>query len=173
MNRISTATNITRPPSLPDKTPTRPPGQGNTWMHSHRADVQARRLDNPSVGGVSNGLNHTSDATFLHWGDPAFNQRVLMFLRGQQATNSLLNGGSDYEAPEGPGIDKNLFNHLAMGETKVLILTPVKEHTPQKSIKSPDSTSTTNATNPKASSSKPFTILSAPFLAPPCYSTYL
>jgi hypothetical protein len=62
-------------------------------------------------------------------GDPAFNQRVLMFLRGQPVTSPLPNGYIDYIAPTGPGIDADLFNIKATDQTTVYIFTPVKTGT--------------------------------------------
>jgi hypothetical protein len=62
-------------------------------------------------------------------GDPAFNQRVLMFLQGQAVANPLPNGYTAYIAPTGPGINANLFNIKATDQTTVFIFTPVKAGT--------------------------------------------
>jgi hypothetical protein len=68
-------------------------------------------------------------------GDPAFNQRVLMFLRGQTVTNPLPNGyPSAYVAPEGPGIDKSLFDNQDTDQTQVFIFTPVKYGTAKSNL---------------------------------------
>lgn len=58
-------------------------------------------------------------------GDPAFNQRVLMFLRGQTVTNPLPNGYKDYQKPKGPGIDASLFNDGRSDSTTLYIYTPL------------------------------------------------
>jgi hypothetical protein len=57
-------------------------------------------------------------------GDPAFNQRVLMFLQGQSVTDPLPNGYKDYIAPTGPGITANLFNNGRTDQTQLFIFTP-------------------------------------------------
>jgi hypothetical protein len=71
----------------------------------------------------SNGKDAAGD-NLVAAGDPAFNQRVLMFLQGQTVTNPLPNGYKDYIAPTGPGINVNLFNQ-ATDQTAVFIFTPV------------------------------------------------
>lgn len=58
--------------------------------------------------------------------DPAFNERVLMFLKGQEVTDPSPNGYKDYVAPTGPGIDPNLYNIKATDQTRVYIFTPCK-----------------------------------------------
>ncbi|KAI8954476.1 hypothetical protein F4801DRAFT_533345 [Xylaria longipes] len=59
-------------------------------------------------------------------GDPAFGQRVLMFLKGDQVSNPAPNGYKDYIAPRGPGIDTNLYNNKRTDQTTVFIFTPCK-----------------------------------------------
>ncbi|KAL5345277.1 hypothetical protein ACLOAV_009647 [Pseudogymnoascus australis] len=71
-------------------------------------------------------------------GDPAFNQRVLMFLRGQTVTNPLPNGYADYIAPSGPRIDATLFNNGRSDQTEVFIFTPVKQGIAATEINNPD-----------------------------------
>lgn len=56
--------------------------------------------------------------------DPAFDQRVLKFLKGETVTNPSLNGWHDYIAPNGPGIDVNLFNNKRTDETTIYVFTP-------------------------------------------------
>ncbi len=74
----------------------------------------------------SNGKDAEGKANLVHAGDPAFNQRVLMFLRGQAVTNPLPNGyPRPYRPPQGPGIDKTLFNDKSKSETNVFVFTPV------------------------------------------------
>ncbi|OAA61964.1 hypothetical protein SPI_04823 [Niveomyces insectorum RCEF 264] len=57
--------------------------------------------------------------------DPAFNQRVLMFLRGEPVTNPLPNGYRDYIAPTGPGIDASLFGNQRSDQTQIFVFTPL------------------------------------------------
>ena len=71
---------------------------------------------------------------FVHKGDPAFNQRVLMFLRGQTVTDPLPNGWRPYVQPEGPGIDKTLFNNKATDQTQVFVITPVLPNTDKRDM---------------------------------------
>ncbi|KAF2962857.1 hypothetical protein GQX73_g10709 [Xylaria multiplex] len=59
-------------------------------------------------------------------GDPAFNQRVLMFLKGERVTNPVSNGYRGYVAPTGPGINANLYNRRPTDRTTVYIFTPCK-----------------------------------------------
>ncbi|KAK4194710.1 hypothetical protein QBC40DRAFT_318421 [Triangularia verruculosa] len=73
----------------------------------------------------SNGKDEEGN-NLVHRGDPAFNQRVLMFLRGQTVTNPVPNGYKDYVKPTGPGINPNLFNNRDTDQTEVFIYTPVK-----------------------------------------------
>ncbi|PVH73017.1 hypothetical protein DL98DRAFT_59479 [Cadophora sp. DSE1049] len=72
-------------------------------------------------------------------GDPAFAQRVLMFLRGQQVSNPLPSGYKDYISPDGPGIDANLFNNGATDQTHVYIFTPVKYGAARGDLNNPNS----------------------------------
>jgi len=65
------------------------------------------------------------DVNLVDAGDPAFNQRVLMFLRAQPVTNPLPNGYKDYMAPTSPWINVNLFNNRATDQTSIFIFTPV------------------------------------------------
>ncbi|KAK3896435.1 hypothetical protein C8A05DRAFT_20589 [Staphylotrichum tortipilum] len=72
----------------------------------------------------SNGKDAEGD-NLVNGGDPAFNQRVLMFLRGQAVTNPLPNGyPRPYRPPQGPGIDKTLFNDKSTFETNIYVFTP-------------------------------------------------
>ncbi|KAK4447781.1 hypothetical protein QBC34DRAFT_449960 [Podospora aff. communis PSN243] len=81
----------------------------------------------------SNGKDENED-NFVHRGDPVFNQRVLMFLRGQTVTNPVPNGYKDYVTPEGAGINPNLFNDRATDQTEVFVFTPVKYGTAKPDI---------------------------------------
>lgn len=57
-------------------------------------------------------------------GDPAFNQRVLMFLRGQPVNSPLPNGWHDYITSTGLGIDSSLFNDGRSDQTQLFVFTP-------------------------------------------------
>ncbi|KFZ02498.1 hypothetical protein V500_00164 [Pseudogymnoascus sp. VKM F-4518 (FW-2643)] len=73
--------------------------------------------------------------------DPAFDQRVLKFLKGETVDNPVPNGWNDYVAPTGPGIDVNLFNNGRTDQTSVYVFTPCKygERKPSKAcIKFPN-----------------------------------
>ncbi|KAK3896742.1 hypothetical protein C8A05DRAFT_39712 [Staphylotrichum tortipilum] len=58
------------------------------------------------------------------------NTRARMFLRGQRVANSLPNNyRAAYRDPEGPGIDRTLFNDKGRHETPVFVFTPVLRKT--------------------------------------------
>ncbi|RYC59656.1 hypothetical protein CHU98_g6558 [Xylaria longipes] len=83
------------------------PAQTHLWeSYSNGKDSEGNNLDTP--------------------GDPAFGQRVLMFLKGDQVSNPAPNGYKDYIAPRGPGIDTNLYNNKRTDQTTVFIFTPCK-----------------------------------------------
>ncbi|KAH6718171.1 hypothetical protein BKA61DRAFT_572234 [Leptodontidium sp. MPI-SDFR-AT-0119] len=65
--------------------------------------------------------------------DPAFKQRVLMFLRGETVDirEAVLNGSANYEPPLGPAIDPNLFKRRS-NQTEVFIYTPITGDTKYK-----------------------------------------
>lgn len=86
----------------------------------------------------SNGYD-AAGANRVDAGDPAFKQRVLMFLQGQAVTNPLPNNYRDYIAPTGPGIDATLFNSRDTDQTSVYIFTPVMPGTNKAAMKNPDS----------------------------------
>ncbi|KAI0530126.1 hypothetical protein GGR58DRAFT_508790 [Xylaria digitata] len=57
-------------------------------------------------------------------GDPAFNQRVLMFLKGERVTNPVPNKYKGYIAPTAPGNNADLYNRKRTDQTRVKIFTP-------------------------------------------------
>ena len=74
----------------------------------------------------SNGKDANGD-NLVGGGDPAFNQRVLMFLRGQAVSNPAPNGyPKPYVAPSGPGIDASLFGLQRTDQSQVFVFTPVR-----------------------------------------------
>lgn len=81
------------------------------------------------------GEEKDEDNTRTYAGDPAFNQRVLMFLRNQLLDSEPIpNYGNDYINPTGSGIPVTLFNRDT-DQTTVYIFTPVKYTTDPQSSK--------------------------------------
>ena len=86
---------------------------------STRAVWMAHLWESYSNGKDANGNNLDTPNS------QSFNQRVLMFLRGQPVTNPVPNGYKTYYIqPVGPGIDASNFNDQRNDQTEVFIFTP-------------------------------------------------